>query len=100
MNTKTTFQPRTVGLLVTALLCAVLLFGCADVEPNVQACLEGHQYGFWGGLWHGLICPFSFIGSLFSDDIAVWAPNNNGGWYAFGFLLGAGALIGGGSSSK
>lgn len=83
-------------------LCALVVFmaGCADVEPHVQQCLEGHTYGFWGGLWHGMICPLSFIGSLFSDDIAVWAANNNGGWYAFGFLLGAGALVGGSSKSK
>lgn len=45
-------------------------------------------YGFWGGLWHGIIAPFSFIGSLFSKDVAVWAVNNNGGWYTLGFLLG------------
>jgi hypothetical protein len=82
------------------LIAAMLLTGCADVEPYVQECLEGHTYGFWGGLWHGMICPLSFIGSLFSDDIAVWAPNNNGGWYAFGFLLGAGALVRGSSKSK
>ena len=55
---------------------------------------------FWGGLWHGLIAPISWIGSLFCDDIAVWAINNNGGWYTFGFILGIGCLGGGASSSK
>ena len=65
----------------------LILTGCADTN-NVQQCLTGHTYGFCCGLWHGAIAPFSFIGSLFSDDIAVWAPNNNGGWYSFGFLLG------------
>ena len=73
--------------------CAALLTGCADAEPNVALCLEGHTYGFWGGLWHGFICFWSFIGSLFIDEIAVWAPNNNGAWYAFGFLLGAGCFV-------
>lgn len=75
------------------ILACMLLVSCADVEPQVAQCVVGHQYGFWGGLWHGMICPFSFIGSLFSDDIAVWAVNNNGGWYEFGFVLGTGALI-------
>ena len=74
------------------LLCAVLVTGCADPN-NVQQCISGHTYGFWGGLWHGMIAPFAFIGSLCSDDIAVWAPNNNGGWYAFGFLLGIGTSV-------
>lgn len=71
------------------------LVGCADVQPHIQPCLEGHVYGFFGGFWHGLIAPFAWIGSLFSDDIAVWAVNNNGGWYTFGFILGIGALAGG-----
>jgi len=73
---------------------AVLLSSCADVS-HVQACLPPteHTYGFWGGLWHGLIAGFAFIGSLFSDDIAVWAVNNNGGWYTFGFVIGCGSFI-------
>lgn len=71
--------------------------GCADVTP-VQDCLPDDPYGFWGGLWHGTIAPLSWLGSLFSDDIAIYAVNNNGGWYDFGFILGIGAL--GGGSSK
>lgn len=68
--------------------------GCADVQPNIKPCLEGHIYGFLGGLWHGTISPFSWVGSLFSNDIAVWAVNNNGGWYTFGFIIGIGGLVG------
>jgi hypothetical protein len=68
-------------------LCVMLLSSCADAQ-HVEACLQGHQYGILGGFWHGLIAPLSFIGSLFSDDIAVWAPNNNGVWYSLGFLCG------------
>ncbi|GHV25586.1 hypothetical protein FACS1894176_04420 [Bacteroidia bacterium] len=79
------------------LLCTVfLLASCADVT-SVKECLPGDPYGFWGGLWHGFIAPWSFIGSLFSDNIAVWAVNNNGNWYSFGFVLGSGILFGGGS---
>lgn len=74
------------------IVMCLLMVSCADVQPNVAPCLEGHVYGFLGGLWHGIIAPLSWIGSLFSDDIAIWAVNNNGGWYAFGFLLGIGAL--------
>lgn len=83
----------------TALTLFVLLFltSCADVETTTE-CLKGYQYGFWAGIWHGWIAPISFIGSLFNDDIAVYAANNTGGWYTFGFLLGIGSL--GGSASK
>ena len=85
--------------LAMLLLCVIFITSCAEVQPNVQPCLEGHTYGFWGGLWHGIIAPAAWIGSLFSDDIAVWAINNNGGWYTFGFILGIGALTGGSSKA-
>ena len=85
------------SIIFVCLIC-VLFFSCADTQHHITNCLEGHTYGFWGGLWHGMIVPFSFIGSLFSDDVAVWAVNNNGGWYTFGFVLGVGGLTG--SASK
>jgi len=86
--------------LIIASFVLLLFSSCADNQPVIG--LTGHQYGFWGGLWHGIIAPFDFIGMLFSDDIAVYAPNNNGGWYAFGFMLGIGALgaSGGRASNK
>lgn len=84
--------------LIILFLFVVLMTGCADTE-QIQASLTGHTYGFWGGLWHGLIAFFGFIGSLFSDDIAVYAVNNNGGWYDFGFCLGVGTLSSGSVSA-
>lgn len=72
----------------------IIVSGCADVT-NIEICRVGEPYGFWSGLWHGFISWFSFFGSLFSDDIALYAVNNNGGWYDFGFVLGAGILGGG-----
>ncbi len=44
--------------------------------------------GFWWGLVHGVILPFSFIGSLFSENISIYEVHNTGGWYDFGFVLG------------
>ncbi|HNW57075.1 MAG TPA: hypothetical protein PKM69_04835 [Bacteroidales bacterium] len=67
----------------------ILLTGCANNE-EIKQCLTGHTYGFFGGLWHGFIAPFDFIGMLFSDKITMYAQNNNGGLYALGFLLGSG----------
>jgi hypothetical protein len=68
---------------------ALLITGCADNE-SVGPCLTGYKYGFFGGLWHGFIAPFDFIGMLFDDSITMYAQNNNGGLYALGFLLGSG----------
>ena len=81
--------------LLSVLIITLLLFtSCADTQ-TINECLVDHVYGFWGGLWHGMIAPFSFIGSLFSDNIALYAMNNNGGWYDFGFILGIGGLSSG-----
>jgi hypothetical protein len=76
-------------IFLTFMLLALLLTGCANNEA-VKQCLTGHCYGFLGGLWHGFIAPFDFIGMLFNDKITMYAQNNNGGLYALGFLLGSG----------
>ena len=82
--------PRQRNLLVIFLLLViVILTGCAKNEV-IDQCLTGHRYGFFGGLWHGFIAPFDFIGMLFDKDITMYAQNNNGGLYALGFLLGSG----------
>ena len=82
------------------IIFVLVLSGCADVTP-IQDCVVDKPAGFFWGLWHGLIAPISFIGSLFIDDIAMYAVNNNGGWYDFGFVIGAGILFGGsGKASK
>lgn len=80
---------RKLNVVLSALTVILFLTGCADNE-NVDACLTGHTYGFFGGLWHGFIAPFDFIGMLFNDEITMYAQNNNGGLYALGFLIGSG----------
>lgn len=57
---------------------------------------EGQVAGFWLGLWHGFIAPFTFLVSLFSDSVQVYDVHNSGGWYNFGFLLGLSIIFGGG----
>lgn len=74
-------------------MAILALTGCAD-SVNVSPCLNNVELvGFWHGVWHGIILQFSFVGSLFSDDIAVYAVNNNGGWYNFGFVGGFGIML-------
>ena len=73
---------------LSIILLALVLTGCA--EPSVVQATTA-PYGFWYGLWHGMIAPISFIASLFSDTIAVYGVNNNGAWYDLGFLLAVGA---------
>jgi hypothetical protein len=79
------------------IVVAVLIFqSCAPAE-DVVACLEGKTYGFWWGLWHGVISPIAFVISIFDGDTAIYAVNNSGTWYDLGFLIGAGASLGGSS---
>jgi hypothetical protein len=85
---------KIIPLLVFLLFAALFLSGCAEAQPHIQSCVTGHVYGFWGGVWHGAIILFSWIGQLFSDNIAIYAVNNNGGWYNFGFFLGNAGFIG------
>jgi len=75
---------KQIGILILVLLSCT---GCADVTPHVET------YGFWHGLWHGFIFPLSFIVSLFMENVAVYACDNNRGWYNFGFLLGSGTSV-------
>ena len=84
---KNIFQKLLLTLAI--IIGIVFLTGCANNEA-VEQCLSGHKYGFFGGLWHGFIAPFDFIGMLFDKDITMYAQNNNGGLYALGFLLGSG----------
>lgn len=80
-------------------LFILFLSSCAK-GVSIDPCItQSHIYGFWGGLWHGIIAPIDLICMIFSDTIVVYAPNNNGGWYAFGFCLGAGVLFGGSSKA-
>lgn len=72
---------------IAILILAVLVVGCATNAP-LAAPIVADPYGFWGGLWHGFIVLFSFIGSLFDPTIAVYSINNNGPFYNLGFVLG------------
>ncbi|MAG12999.1 MAG: hypothetical protein CMN78_00195 [Spirochaetales bacterium] len=88
-----------VKIVVGVLLVMVIIAGCAP-GPNSMADTpndEGKVASFWIGLWHGFASPVMFIISLFNKSIEVYEVHNNGGWYTFGFLLGASIIFGGSS---
>ena len=76
-------------------VCAValLLQSCATQPPPEIF----NPPGFLSGLLHGFLILFSFIASLFTD-YRIYAFPNSGGWYDFGYLLGAMAFLGGGGA--
>ena len=79
--------------IILLFVLIILLFSSCAHTIDIQGCVEGTKvYGFWNGLWHGIIAPFTFIGHLINPSITIFAVNNNGGWYFFGFLLGVGGF--------
>lgn len=80
-------------------IATLLLASCTAEPVDVSNCVDTTDpAGFWLGLWHGMILPFSFMLSLFTDTIQIYAFNNTGGWYDFGFVFGASMILGGSSS--
>ena len=77
-------------------LCIVVLVISSCAHQPAPSAYE--PPGFWSGLLHGFLIFFSFIGGLFSD-VRIYAFPNSGGWYDFGYLLGASAFLGGGGAS-
>jgi hypothetical protein len=67
-------------------LFLLALAGCAATQA-ADAVAPGAP-GFWLGLWHGFIFPVAWLVSLFTDQVAIYAVPNSGGWYDFGYFLG------------
>lgn len=88
------------SLLALALI--FLLVSCLP-GPNTMEkspSPKGKVAGFWKGLWHGLLSPVTFIISLFTKNVRFYEVHNNGNWYNFGFVLGAGLFLRGGILSS
>lgn len=78
-------KKNTIALVL--MLIIIVLTGCADVA-QIQITTTSEPYGFFSGLWHGMVLPLSIWGSLLSDNIAIYGINNTGWWYDFGFIIG------------
>ena len=69
-----------------ALVSTLALSACAATQA--PATVAPGAPGFLLGLWHGFIFPVAWIVSLFTDQVAIYAVPNNGGWYDFVYFLG------------
>ena len=80
---------------LTLCMIMIIVASCAhQPEPS-----DYNPPGFWSGLLHGFLILFSFIGSIFSD-VRIYAFPNSGGWYDFGYLIGASIFLGGAGASS
>lgn len=80
-------------LTIAAVVGLCLLTACAT-RP-----MGGHNDpALVRGIIDGLLAPISFVISLFSDTIRMYAYPNIGRWYDLGFLAGLSAWGGGAST--
>ena len=91
--------PRSHRRVATAMavvgVALIVLSACAAVPDEAARVAEPATAGFWLGLWQGLITPITFLISLFSDRVAIYAVHNNGNWYDFGYVLGVALVFSG-----
>ena len=69
-------------MLIMAML---LLSGCV---PGDGSKTPDDPAGFFSGVWHGWIAPFSLIYSLFNSRIGIYEVYNTGFWYNLGYYRG------------
>jgi len=94
----------------TLISVATLLFlgGCAR---HYQGEFGPTEYGFFSGVWHGFISPFSiiinfiswllaFVGVSFLNDVQIIGRPNTGLSYYVGFFLGFALLSSGSDTAK
>jgi hypothetical protein len=84
-------------LIVLAALALFLVASCAPtaIAPKGTTGTGTDVAGFWKGLWHGFILLFTFIISLFKDNMGIYEADNSGNLYNLGFLLGVMIFFGG-----
>ena len=83
-------------------ICVLMFVGLAlaAIGCATQPTPDGFNLpGFWSGLLHGVLMPFTFIGSFFID-VRIYNFPNSGRWYDFGYLIGAAMILGGGGASS
>lgn len=77
--------------LLSVLVVSIAVLASCATQPHAVA---SDPPGFWSGLLHGFTILFSLIGSIFTD-VRIYSYPNSGGWYDFGYFLGAASFLGG-----
>jgi hypothetical protein len=77
-NKKTLLLCIMLGLLMVA------LSGCAPGDGSNSGTKLA---GFFSGVWHGWIAPFTLIWSLFNQNIGIYEVFNSGFWYDLGYYM-------------
>ena len=79
--------------IIFAALIALMLFTLTGCVPGGGSYTTDDPAGFFSGIWHGWIAPFSLILGIFKHEYRIYEVVNSGWWYDLGFYM---AVIGGG----
>lgn len=102
MKKTLTFFKMKLSQPISILLSVVVIFSMFSVfiVPNsAEAFVQRYSYseydppGFFSGIWHGLLAPYSLVARWFIDDGAMYAVPNTGWFYDVGFLIGVAGSI-------
>ena len=81
-----------------AVLLILSLSGCVPMDGTYTV---DKPAGFWWGIWHGMIAWITFFMGVFTGGkYTIYEAVNTGWGYNIGFLIGIGAVFGGGSSAS
>jgi hypothetical protein len=83
-------------------LAAIILAGCAH---HYDADAVADPYGFFAGIWHGIIFPLTLVANIVSwvlsligislwENIQIVGRPNTGVFYYIGFVIGLSSLSG------
>ena len=65
--------------------CLLALSACAH-HYTAESIID--PYGFFSGIWHGIVCPISILGYFFVDGVYIIGEPNTGFFYYLGFVMG------------
>lgn len=71
-----------IGIMLVLLMAA--LSGCV---PGDGASSPNDPAGFFTGIWHGWIAPFTLIYSIFNPDAGIYEVFNKGFGYDLGYYM-------------
>ncbi len=77
-------KTRKTRIIAIILLVALLCFAMTGCVPHNTPSVD--VAGFFTGIWHGWIAPFTLIASIFSD-VRIYEINNTGFFYDLGFYM-------------
>ena len=87
-------------LSILAIVLTLILITMTGCMPGDGTYSIAHQAGFFWGIWHGWIAPFSLIISLFDHNISIYETFNTGWLYDLGFYAAIISGFGGFSLSR